>query len=164
MADLPFGLIFAILMCSMMFGSLLYKSLSTGPHPLASQKILTGVLVLASVCFFVPGHVRDERITLWCFCIFELCCGAYYPVMASLKGKLVDDGLRASVYGMLRIPLNVFVVLALSTTKEGTSNAPPYPAFTVTDQKIGESHRDMVFTTCSALLLVAAIVVHKVLA
>jgi hypothetical protein len=42
--------------------------------------------------------------------------------MASLKGKLVDDGLRASVYGMLRIPLNVFVVLALSTTKEGELN------------------------------------------
>jgi hypothetical protein len=119
MTELPFGLIFAILMCSMMFGSLMYKSLSTSTNPYPAQRILTGVLVLASLCFFIPGHVRDERITLWCFCIFELCCGAYYPVMASLKGKLVDDGLRASVYGMLRIPLNVFVVLALSTTKEG---------------------------------------------
>lgn len=47
--------------------------------------------------------------------------------MASLKGKLVDDGLRASVYGMLRIPLNVFVVLALSTTKEGTGTLDPTP-------------------------------------
>jgi hypothetical protein len=112
-------------MCSMMFGSLLYKSISTSSNPLPAQRILTGVLVLASVCFFIPGHVRDERITLWCFCVFELCCGAYYPVMASLKGKLVDDGLRASVYGMLRIPLNVFVVLALSTTKEGESTSTP---------------------------------------
>jgi hypothetical protein len=53
--------------------------------------------------------------------------------MASLKGKLVDDGLRASVYGMLRIPLNVFVVLALSTTKEGELSlrpSLPRPAFT----------------------------------
>jgi hypothetical protein len=39
--------------------------------------------------------------------------------MGSLKSKLVDDSSRASVYGILRIPLNVFVVLALSTTKEG---------------------------------------------
>jgi hypothetical protein len=39
--------------------------------------------------------------------------------MGSLKSKLVDDGSRASIYGILRIPLNVFVVLALSTTKEG---------------------------------------------
>lgn len=103
----------------MMFGSLMYKSLSTSTNPYSAQKMLTAVLVLASLCFFIPGYVRDERITLWCFCFFELCCGVYYPVMASLKGKLVDDGLRASVYGMLRIPLNVFVVLALSTTKEG---------------------------------------------
>ncbi|KAL5121084.1 hypothetical protein ACEQ8H_000935 [Pleosporales sp. CAS-2024a] len=143
--ELPFGLIFAILMCSMMFGSLMYKGLSTTASPWPAPRILAGVLVLASLCFFIPGHIRDERVTLWCFCIFELCCGVYYPVMASLKGKLIDDGLRASVYGMLRIPLNVFVVLALSTTKEG------------------ESHRDVVFITCSALLVVAAVVVHKVL-
>lgn len=78
-----------------------------------------GTLAVASACFFVPGHFRDERITLWSFCVFELCCGVYYPVMASIKGKLIDDSSRASVYTVLRIPLNAFVVLALSTTKEG---------------------------------------------
>lgn len=106
-------------MCSMMFGSLLYRHISTASKPLPSPQILTGLLALASVCFFVPGYFRDERITLWCFCVFELCCGVYYPVMGSLKGKLIEDGSRASVYAILRIPLNVFVVLALSTTKEG---------------------------------------------
>ena len=110
-------------MCSMMFGSLLYKRISTSATPLPAQKILTGTLALAALCFFIPGHFRDERITLWCFCVFELCCGVYYPAMASLKGKLIEDGSRASIYGILRIPLNVFVVLALSTTTEGK---PPY--------------------------------------
>lgn len=103
----------------MMFGSLLYKRLSSASAPPPAPKILTGVLALASLCFFVPGYFRDERITLWCFCVFELCCGIYYPVMASLKGSLIEDGARASIYGILRIPLNAFVVLALSTTKEG---------------------------------------------
>lgn len=121
MPELPFGLIFAILMCSMMFGSMLYKRVSTGPTPLPASKILTSLLALAALCFFVPAYFRDERITLWCFCIFELCCGVYYPVMGSLKGKLIDDGSRASIYGILRVPLNVFVVLALSTTREGKS-------------------------------------------
>ncbi|KAF1828693.1 DUF791-domain-containing protein [Decorospora gaudefroyi] len=143
--ELPFGLIFAILMCSMMFGSLLYKYISTSTTPLPAQKILTSILTLASLCFFIPGHYRDERLTLWSFCIFELCCGVYYPAMGSLKSKLIEDGSRASIYGILRVPLNVFVVLALSTTKEG------------------EAHRDTVFTTCSVLLLVAAIVVYKTL-
>ncbi|KAF2629960.1 major facilitator superfamily domain-containing protein 5 [Macroventuria anomochaeta] len=142
---LPFGLIFAILMCSMMLGSLLYNNITTS-STFPAKRVLMGTLAVASVCFFIPGHFRDECITLWCFCMFELCCGVYYPVMASIKGKLIDDSSRASVYTVLRIPLNAFVVLALSTTKEG------------------ESHRDAVFTTCSGLLLVAALVVHKILA
>ena len=138
-------------MCSMMFGSLVYKTVSTSSNPLPAQRILTGVLVLASVCLFVPGHVRDERITLWCFCVFELCCGAYYPVMASLKGKLVDDGLRASVYGMLRIPLNVFVVLALSTTKEGESIRYPAPQLHVlTLIRRGPSRHNFRHLQCTA--------------
>ncbi|KAJ8112101.1 hypothetical protein OPT61_g5447 [Boeremia exigua] len=144
--DLPFGLIFAILMCSMMLGSLLYNNITSASSTFPAKRVLMGTLVVASACFFVPGHFRDERLTLWCFCVFELCCGVYYPVMASIKGKLIDDSSRASVYTVLRIPLNAFVVLALSTTKEG------------------ESHRDAVFTTCSGLLLVAALVVHKILA
>jgi hypothetical protein len=39
--------------------------------------------------------------------------------MAYQKGTVIDDGVRANVYGLMRIPLNVFVVLVLSTTKEG---------------------------------------------
>ncbi|KZM24970.1 hypothetical protein ST47_g3868 [Ascochyta rabiei] len=144
--ELPFGLIFAILMCSMMLGSLLYNNITTASTTFPAKRVLIGTLTVASACFFIPGHFRDERITLWCFCVFELCCGVYYPVMASIKGKLIDDSSRASVYTVLRIPLNAFVVLALSTTKEG------------------ESHRDTVFTTCSGLLLVAALAVHKILA
>jgi hypothetical protein len=117
--DLPFGLIFAILMCSMMLGSMLYNNITTESSTFPAKRVLMGTLLVASICFFVPGHFRDERITLWCFCVFELCCGIYYPVMASIKGKLIEDGSRASVYTVLRIPLNAFVVLALSTTKEG---------------------------------------------
>lgn len=66
--------------------------------------------------------------------------------MSSLKGKLVEDSARASVYTILRVPLNTFVVLALSMTKEG------------------EGHRNKVFVMCSGLIVCAALVVHRVLA
>ncbi|KAF2641216.1 DUF791-domain-containing protein [Massarina eburnea CBS 473.64] len=144
--NLPFGLIFAILMCSMMLGSMLYNNLSASSSPLPTKQTLLYTLAAASACFFLPAYVRDERITLWCFCIFEVCCGLYYPAMSSLKGNLIDDGARASVYTILRIPLNAFVVLALSTTREG------------------ESHRNMIFVMCSALIACAGAVVHRVLA
>ena len=108
-----------------MFGSMLYKKVSTSARPMPAPMILTSTLAVAAGCFFIPGYFRDERITLWCFCFFELCCGVYYPVMGSLKGKLIDDGSRASIYGILRIPLNAFVVLALSTTQEGKFRSSP---------------------------------------
>ncbi|KAF2008956.1 major facilitator superfamily domain-containing protein 5 [Aaosphaeria arxii CBS 175.79] len=148
--ELPFGLIFAILMCSMMFGSMLYNHLTSISHsattsPLPVTRLLIATLLVASLCFLLPTRIRCESVTLWCFCMFEVCCGIYYPLMGYLRGKLVDDGARASVYGFLRVPLNAFVVIALGMTKEG------------------ERHRDLVFTTCAGLLLVAAAVVHKAL-
>ncbi|PSN75111.1 major facilitator superfamily domain-containing protein 5 [Corynespora cassiicola Philippines] len=141
--ELPFGLIFAILMCSMMLGSMLYNIFSHSSTAPTSPRMLSVNLAVAALCFLTPTHIRDEAVTLWCFCLFELCCGIYYPLMGELKGRLIEDGVRASVYGMLRVPLNAFVVLALSTTKEG------------------QHHRDMMFTVCSGLLLVAAVVVHR---
>lgn len=146
----------------MMLGSMLYSNITTTSSTFPAKRVLIGTLAVASACFFIPGHFRDERVTLWCFCVFELCCGIYYPVMASIKGNLIDDSSRASVYTVLRIPLNAFVVLALSTTKEGMQILCPGIETSLTTS--GESHRDAVFTTCSGLLLVAALVVHKILA
>jgi MFS transporter, MFS domain-containing protein family, molybdate-anion transporter len=71
------------------------------------------------MCFAIPVLIRDEKITFWSFCVFEVCCGLYFPLMAYQRGKIVEDGVRARMYGMMRIPLNVFVVLVLATTKEG---------------------------------------------
>jgi len=58
--------------------------------------------------------------------------------MGYQKGRIVDDGVRAKVYGLLRIPLNVFVVGALSVTIEG------------------DAHRERVFVFCGGLLLLAS--------
>ncbi|TVY80369.1 Molybdate-anion transporter [Lachnellula suecica] len=138
--DLPFGLIFAILMCSMMTGSMIYNYIITNHPSITPTKLLVGNLSIAAASFFVPVLFRDERVTFWCFCIFEVCCGIYFPLMAYQKGKIIDDSVRANVYGLMRVPLNCFVVLILSTTREGTQ------------------HRDLVFTSCSALLLVAVAV------
>lgn len=58
-------------------------------------------------------------MAFWLFCLYEACVGVYYPSIAHQKGNIIDDGVRANIYGMLRIPLNIFVVVALSLTKEG---------------------------------------------
>ncbi len=66
----------------------------------------------------------------------------YWPSVGYLKGRFIEDGIRARVYGMLRIPLNMFVVVALSLVKEG------------------EGYRNMVFMVCSGLLVVTSGIFH----
>lgn len=118
---LPFGMIFAGLMCAMMLGSLFFTYYSSLPDRWFGNpsRMLMITLAVASCCFILPVLTHDEAITFWCFCVFEVCCGIYFPSIAHLKEKIVDDGVRAKIYGIMRVPLNVFVVLGLMLTKDG---------------------------------------------
>lgn len=121
---LPYGMIFAVLMCAMMLGSMFFTFHSTLKHNLlhvSSSNLLMMTMTVASICFVLPVLVRNEAITFWCFCVFEICCGVYFPSMANLKEKIIEDGVRAKIYGIMRIPLNAFVVIGLMTTQEGKS-------------------------------------------
>jgi len=138
-SELPFGLIFANLMCAMMFGSMIYNYVTSINAVITTTRLLVTTLSLASLCFCIPVIIRDERTTFWCFCIFEVCCGIYFPLIAYQRGKIIDDSVRARLYSIMRIPLNVFVVAVLGTTQEG------------------EAHRDLVFLICSGLLVGASL-------
>lgn len=120
--ELPFGTIFAALMCAMMLGSLFftyYSSLVESRWVGKPSTLLMITLSVASICFMVPVLTHNEALTFWCFCIFEVACGIYFPSMAHLKEKIVDDGVRAKIYGIMRVPLNLFVVVGLMLTKDG---------------------------------------------
>jgi len=121
-SNLPFGMIFAALMCSMMLGSMFftyYSSLSLTNRIVSPCTLLGLTLLVASACFVLPVLTHWEPVTFWCFCIFEICCGIYFPSIAHLKEKNIDDGVRAKIYGIMRVPLNAFVVIGLMLTKEG---------------------------------------------
>ena len=148
-SDLPFGMIFAALMCAMMLGSISFTWYSAQPvgarFVVPPSTLLSASLMVAACCFLIPVLMRDEQITFWCFCVFEMCVGIYYPTMSNLKEKVVDDGIRAKVYGALRVPLNIFVVVGLGLTKDG------------------ESHRDNMFRVCGTALIGAGVVVARFL-
>ena len=125
--DLPFGTIFAGLMCAMMTGSLFFTchcSLAPAARILPSPTLLTTTLAAARMCLALPVLVHDEPLTFWCFCAFEVCCGIYFPSTAHLKASFVADRERANTYGILRIPLDAFVVVCLMLTRDGKSRAP----------------------------------------
>lgn len=133
--DLPLGLIFACFMACVMLGSLLFNLLVSKHQLVSHSRLLTITFLAASSALLVPPFIQTTTPTFVSFCLFEICVGIYFPSIGYLKGKHIDDGIRARVYGMLRIPLNVFVVVALSLVKEG------------------DGYRNAVFGICSAMLV-----------
>ena len=60
-----------------------------------------------------------ERVRFLAFYAFELSLGLYFPSIGLLKSQLVPEQNRAWIYGLMRLPLNVFVTAFLYTTGEG---------------------------------------------
>lgn len=134
--DLPYGVIFSSFMAATLASSLAFKII-TEKRLMGHVSLLVAILGASAVCFFLSVNPRSEQSAFWVFCLFEAAVGMYWPCMGFLKGRLIDDGVRAQVYGMLRIPLNVFVVVSLLFTGDSNSYG-------------------KVFTVCSTLLLGSA--------
>lgn len=115
---LPYGLIFASFMASALAASLAFN-LITARQVVRYSTLLLAILATANFCFFSSVHPKSEQSTFWIFCLFEATVGMYWPCTGYLKGKLIDDGMRAQVYAILRIPLNLFVVVVLLYTGDG---------------------------------------------
>ncbi len=131
--ELPYGIIFASFMAAMMASSLAFGTV-TEKRLLRYTSLLLTIMGTATVCFFLLAQPKSEQLTFWIFCVFEATVGMYWPCMGYLKGRLIDDGIRAQVYSILRIPLNLFVVLSLLVTGDGDAYG-------------------LVFSACSTLLL-----------
>ncbi|KAL1865347.1 hypothetical protein Daus18300_007237 [Diaporthe australafricana] len=132
---LPYGIIFASFMASVLAASLLFN-IAMDSKLLKYTYLLGGILGMADLVFYLLEQPRSEQLTFWLFCLFEACVGMYWPCMGYLKGQLIEDGVRAQLYGILRVPLNVFVVVSLYFTGDGDAYA-------------------KVFAVCSRLLLVS---------
>jgi len=117
---IPFGLIFSCFMCAMMLGSQSFSAVGVGSRKDASRFLLNTV-ALAAISLLIPILAKAEACVFWSFALFEVCVGMYFPAMSRLKSELVEEAVRGKVYGLMRIPLNLFVVVALGLTREGQS-------------------------------------------
>lgn len=132
---LPYGIIFASFMASVLAASLIFN-IAMDKKLLKYTYLLLGLLGVADLVFYLLEQPRSEQLSFWLFCLFEACVGMYWPCMGYLKGQLIEDGVRAQLYSILRVPLNVFVVVALYFTGDGDAYG-------------------TVFAVCSRLLLAA---------
>lgn len=103
--DLPFGLMFATFMTACMLGSQIFGRGWVG---------LRGCLVLACLAHVVVLFGGDlRRAKFLAFLLFETAVGIYFPAAGTKKAQVVPDNLRASIYSLFRVPLNVIVVATL---------------------------------------------------
>jgi len=84
------------------------------PHMLLSLALLvSGISLLLIAC--VP-HEIGVYIG---FLVFEACNGIYLPSIAYQRGLIIKATNRAGLYGLMQLPLYIFVIVALCTTGEG---------------------------------------------
>ncbi|KAI1382976.1 MFS general substrate transporter [Hypoxylon trugodes] len=145
----PFGVIFATFMATMVLGAMLFSLFTRNANPTAIEHtstlgdisptaLLTTALFIGGSSFIIAAFSKAELHLYLAFLLLEFCNGIYVPSMAYHRGMIVANSSRTLVYGLMNIPLFVFVVIALYTT---TSN--------------GVEYRRVVFAS-SALLLLAA--------
>ncbi|KAH9177752.1 hypothetical protein EDB89DRAFT_1934281 [Lactarius sanguifluus] len=108
-------------------------------HAQLSALVCAAAAVTFAACVSIGKGKSEqgEHLKFWAFCLFEACVGMYYPVQGMLRGSLIANEHRATLSALFRVPLNVFVIVALLT---GVSSA-----------------REAVLTTCSVVLAISSL-------
>merc|ERR1711920_734755 len=70
-------------------------------------------MVVAAASHLTILIFADVRIRFVAFLVFEACVGLYFPMIGTLKGDIVPEDMRSTIYNIYRFPLNVAVLLPL---------------------------------------------------
>jgi hypothetical protein len=107
----PFGHIFSCFMIMCMLGSRIYTFLSGGILSVEQIALLT--MVIAGMSHATIVMTSDLSLRFFAFLAFEMCVGLYFPALGTLKGDIVPEDKRSTIYNIYRVPLNVAVLLPL---------------------------------------------------
>ncbi|KAK7709824.1 hypothetical protein SLS64_006066 [Diaporthe eres] len=118
--EIPYGVIFGSFMAAMIIGALFFSTSSKAMKtPAAPVWLLLGAIFLACLSLLLLSVLEVEVPLYFSFLTFEVANGIYVPSMAYMRGLVVDSKSRAGIYGLMKIPLFIFVILALGITAEG---------------------------------------------
>ena len=106
-APIPHGFAFAIFMVCCMIGSNCVKMLNRWKPPREYMVIVFGVAALS----LTPLALKmGFGASFGGFCLFEWCCGVYFPTWSQLRSEVVPEQSRSAVMNIFRVPLNLIVV------------------------------------------------------
>ena len=106
----PFGHIFTGFMIFCLLGTRVYAYLSKS---LAVEEIGLLVMLVSAACHLTVFLVQNVQVRFVAFLAFEACVGLYFPMMGTLKGDIVPEDMRSTIYNLYRLPLNVIVLMPL---------------------------------------------------
>jgi len=106
----PFGHIFSCFMIMCMLGSRIFAYLSS---VMSVGKIGVITMALSAISHMMIILTEDVVLRFFAFLVFECCVGLYFPLMGALKGDIVPEDMRSTIYNIYRFPLNVIVLLPL---------------------------------------------------
>merc|ERR1719265_514305 len=95
-----------------MLGSRIYSYLSSGLMSVEQIGLMT--MVISAVTHFTIVLTSNVLVRFCAFLVFEACVGLYFPLMGTLKGDIVPEDMRSTIYNIYRLPLNVIVLLPLT--------------------------------------------------
>lgn len=113
----PYGIIFSCFMIAYMSGTVIFGILADTYHAPALLIGFTSLSLLACTgtwLMFHAGQVISAKGTFIVFCLlttFEAALGGYMGAIAMLKATYIPDSLRATLYNLIRVPLNLIVVV-----------------------------------------------------
>ncbi|CAE8741070.1 unnamed protein product, partial [Polarella glacialis] len=92
------------------------SSLRLALPPLRAALIAAPFALLASalgLSALEAGSAERTAVVLGGFVAFEFCCGLYNPAVSAVKGALVPETLRSTIYSTYRAPMNAVVLAVL---------------------------------------------------
>jgi MFS family permease len=135
---LPHGQVFGCFMACTMLGSCCVDYLTRWAPP---ESYLRYVFLLSAATMTFPAtKLSSGMMVLVSFLAFEFCCGVFWPSKGIVKSHHVPEEVRATMYNIFRVPLNLIVCIVLSNL-EATSD-------------------EMVFTVVCGLLFASALMQH----
>ncbi|KAH6647542.1 hypothetical protein BKA67DRAFT_390722 [Truncatella angustata] len=110
--ELPTTYIFACIMTSALVGALSFNIIGVR-RKIRFVRLMSLILAGANFVSYQLARAKNERSTFWLSCAYGLLIGLYYPCMGTLKARLVDEGIRSTVFSWLRAPVYFYVVAQL---------------------------------------------------
>jgi hypothetical protein len=106
----PFGHIFTGFMIFCLLGTRVYAYLA---KTMAVEKIAVMVMGTSLLCHLTVYLFTNVQVRFVAFLAFEMMVGLYFPVIGTLKGDIVPEDMRSTIYNIYRLPLNVIVLMPL---------------------------------------------------